>query len=285
MGEYSIQRLSNSEEHLKQCALFLNSEFSESSGFTKQNKATSDYLNWLYFENPRGSAIAFSAYYQREMVSHFATIPIDYEVEGTLRKGLLALNLVTHPNHRGKGLFIRVASETLDCAKKEGYDFVIGVSNQNSSYGLINKLGFTLVGQLKVLVGIGSIIPDYNSSYKLKPVWNKESLQWRLRNPSFEYFLARKSIAIVPTGVFGIYAQLTGRKECEKLLFEKGKKTATLRVWIGLTGNIKKKGIFMYLPPILKPVPLNFIYRDLKDENKGFKVEDVLFELIDFDAY
>jgi len=41
----------------------------------------------------------------------------------------------------------------------------------------------------------------------------------------------------------------------------------------------------MYLPPILKPVPLNFIYRDLKDENKGFKVEDVLFELIDFDAY
>jgi GNAT superfamily N-acetyltransferase len=49
---------------------------------------------------------------------------------------------MTHPNHRGKGLFIALARKTYELAEQEGVKFVFGFPNSNSYPGFVNKLGW-----------------------------------------------------------------------------------------------------------------------------------------------
>jgi GNAT superfamily N-acetyltransferase len=242
-------------------------------------------LKWLYFENPVGKAIAYSAYYNDEMVSHFATVPVNYIIDGINKKGLLALNLVTHPEHRGKGLFVEIAKQTIEDAKNEGFDFMIGVANQNSSHGLIKTLGFGLISTLSVVVGIGTVKPLYDHKYRLAPIWSQDTLAWRLSNPSSKLFLSSDNSYVVPTGKLNFYAQLTSRTVKQQNSSKCKKRMAPFKVWIGLSSSMKKRGLFFKLPKALKPVPLNLIYKNLSGENMVFNPTDVLFELIDFDAY
>ena len=210
---YRIEQLGFSDKEISACADFLTSSFTRSSLFSRTGKARFDYLKWLYLENPLGRYIGYCAWHKEQIVSHFATVPVQFEVNGIKKNGLLALNLVTHPDHRGKGLFVQIAEETLLSAKKAGYEFVVGVANQNSSHGLIRKLGFSLIGQLRVELGAGTFFPDYNYPYRLKALWNSDTLLWRLSNPSAKYFINNNGRVITPTEKLGIYTQLTARQE------------------------------------------------------------------------
>lgn len=282
---YEIRRLGCSEDDIAEYVKFLSSSYSLSSSFTGTSKANSKYLTWQYVDNPLGKFIGYGAFFENQMVSHFATLPVQYKIDGIVRKGLLALNLVTHPEHRGKGLFIQIAAKTLADAKNEGYEFAVGVANQNSSYGLIQKLGFSHVGQLSVIVGIGSILPNETCEYRLQSVWSNETLKWRLSNPNAKSYKSVNNTVVTSTGKFSIYAQLTGRRELQLSSNALIRKYTPLKVWIGLSKSIKKRGIFFKLPNKLRPVPLNLIYKNLNGPNEIFKQKDVFFELIDFDAY
>ena len=49
---------------------------------------------------------------------------------------------MTHPNHRGKGLFITLAKKTYELAKDNGIEVVFGFPNQNSYPGFASKLNW-----------------------------------------------------------------------------------------------------------------------------------------------
>ena len=65
-----------------------------SKSFQNFNPSIS-YLNWLYFENPRGRVCGFDAYDGETLVAHYACIPI--KIEGFRLNSLLSLNTATHP--------------------------------------------------------------------------------------------------------------------------------------------------------------------------------------------
>jgi GNAT superfamily N-acetyltransferase len=125
--------------------------------FGKLELFTKEYIQWQYADNPDGNIVGFNAYDGETLAAHYVTQPMQAVVRGVEMKGLLSLNTATHPQHQGKGLFVKLANQTYSYAAEQGYDFVIGVANQNSVHGFTKKMGFQLVGQLHALLGIGAL--------------------------------------------------------------------------------------------------------------------------------
>lgn len=276
---YQFIPVDTSSEKIKQYATLL------SSVFTDTNKFTVDFLNWQYAQNPMGKVVGYDAYFENELAGHYVTIPVLYTLNGEQKKGLLSLNTATHPKHQGKGLFTQLATKTYEMASNMGYEFVIGVANQNSTHGFLKKLGFYLIAPLDVKIGMGKInLENNHSKYKWKSLWNKESMSWRLSNPAITYFKQNK-ILLAHTGKMGIHAVMAQSKLIAENNSPKTKSFAPFKTWIGIADQ-KNLGMFYFtLPNKLKPSPLNLIFKDLKGNLPFLKKEDVCFDLLDFDAY
>jgi GNAT superfamily N-acetyltransferase len=283
--DYEIVRHTTEAEKIRDYSSFLSSSFVSSSGFFKEERTTPEYLTWQYRDNPCGQVLGYSAYYRGIIVGHFSTLPVNYLINGEKCKGLLALNLVTHPEHRGKGLFLLMCQRTFEDASDMGYRFIVGVANQNSTHGLVDRLGFNLVSPLDVRAGFGNMLIDKQQDYGLRSFWEPETLKWRLSNPSARYFINRERFVIAPTGKMNIYAQIYQANESESELIAARPLNNPLRVWIGLGRLQYDKSILLKVPESLKPVPLNFIFKNLSSGIVKFDRHDVLIELIDFDAY
>lgn len=252
-----------------------------SAVFQNTNKFTTDFLTWQYAKNPNGKVVGFDAFYGDTLAGHYVTIPVSYNIKGTTKRGLLSLNTATHAEHRGKGLFTQLANRTYEEAQKLGYEFVIGVANQNSTHGFLKKLEFYLIAPLKVKTGIGNITFDKSLDYLIKPNWTEDSLNWRLHNPEANYFIDKKGV-YSKTDKSGIHAQLFKDLKDE---LDLTKKKPALKLWIGLAKDLKCKGLFFDLPKRFRPSPLNLIFKDLNGNLPKIEKNDILFELIDFDGY
>lgn len=281
---YEFVRHSFEIETIREYSAFLSSPFVVTSDFFKEERTTPEYLSWQYATNPSGQALGYSAIYDGKIVGHFSTLPIEHYIYGRRTKGLLALNLVTHPEHRGKGLFLEMCRRTFDDAVSSDYQYIIGVANQNSTHGLVDRLGFELVSSLDVIAGYGNLMLDKQSDYAFRSLWDHEKLIWRLSNPSARYYLNNDSI-ICPTGKFGIYAQMFQGIDRGSIFNETDRDKSKLRVWIGLAKYRHNFSTHIKIPQIFKPVPLNFIFKNLQGNNWKLLKQDVLLELFDFDAF
>lgn len=67
-----------------------------------------DFLKWLYLENPCGSAKIVASEDQGQIIGVIAFIPIELDVCGIIQNACYAVNVLTHPDHRGKNLFVKM---------------------------------------------------------------------------------------------------------------------------------------------------------------------------------
>jgi len=276
-SSYRFEQTETSPEHIAQYATFL------SSAFPETHKYSVAYVGWQYRLNPNGPVVGFDAWADDELVSHYVTLPVAYAIDGEMTRGLLSLNTATHPNHRGKDLFTELASNTYELGRDLGYRFVIGVANENSTHGFLERLGFRLISPLDVRVGCGTFRTTSASSCRLAAAWNEETLHWRLGNPSGTYTRRGREL-YAEAGRFGIRAVVALDKQvrdddAKRIPF------APLKVWIGIDRQLRTRGIFVDLPRRMRPSPLNCILRDLRGDLPTFEKGDVRFGLIDFDAY
>jgi GNAT superfamily N-acetyltransferase len=278
MADYEFVQTGVSESKIKEYSLLL------SSVFDKSNKYSTEFLQWQYALNPNGHVVGFDAYADGVLVAHYVTVPVVYVVDGITTKGLLSLNTATHPQHQGKGLFTQLANRTYELGKTLGYKFIIGVANQNSTHGFLKKLGFYLISPLDVKIGLGNIVVNNTSNYKIKALWNTESVAWRLKCPGANYFYNGTTIYSATDKPF-IFSKITEAPKTIAVNQLKKKALLPIKLWIGVAKEVKQKGFFLNLPDKLKPSPLNLIFKDLSDTMPVLKKEDIYFELIDFDAY
>ena len=240
---------------------------------------TTDYLSWLYNENPSGKAVGYNAYLNKELVAHYATIPVEYIFSNKKYAGLLSLNTATSPQHKGKGLFTKLASKTYITASDNGFDFIIGVANQNSTDAFIKKLGFELISSLKVNLGIGPIKQQTTHKEHLKRNWNNNTLTWRLKNPNKNYFTYKKQLSSksnYPLINVLLHSNINNQYNLPR---EKS------RVQITMGHNINSKHLLSIpIPTKLRPSPLNLIFKPLNKEIHQLKDKIQLYPL-DFDAY
>ncbi len=255
--------------------------------FPTAKKYTKDFVKWQYVQNPVGPMIGYNAYLGSELAAHYALMPIKAFVGGKEEMGLLSLNTATHPEHRGKRLFTVLAQKSYEAAMSLGYSFVIGVANANSTPGFLKKLNFQLVGSLEAKLGFGRIaIKPNNDPVIFEKIWDNESINWRLSNPSLSYKVKRNSISAV-TDKFGVQAILKEFSSGVELMDNQHSLgIRPLKIWIGIDHNIDwGKSFYFAIPKKFRPSPLNLIFKDLTGENRKFEFSKVRFHALDFDAY
>jgi hypothetical protein len=271
-SEIIYQRISADSRFINRQLELLNLVFGK-------NSFSSNFLRWLYHENPNGNIFGCDAYYKEKLVGHYATIPVYYFCGNKSVKGLLSLNTATHPNFQGMGIFTRLAKFTYDEAQKEGYNFVIGVSNKNSTYAFINKLDFKLVKPLDVYINFFTRSHDSNVKINFGGQRNFEFTKWRLSNPKNRYFDCRNMV--VSKKYFGL---LKIKISKNSRLIEIDKCNCIILLSVGIN-NHPKSLISLKLPEFLKPSPLNLIIRSLSTDFAIPNHNEILFENFDFDAF
>lgn len=239
------------------------------------------FRQW-YLNNPMGKVISFNAFYGEELVAHYACIPYKMEIEGRIVTGLFDMATVTHPEHRGKGLFKKLAQTTYDYAKEHGFEFVLGVANANSFPGYMKYFPFTFVGQLEVKMGLGTKIKcDGEKTYKV--YWDKDSFKWRLKTCKANYSRVGDSIvgrynSMVQSFMGSYDSSFLNTTDVQNKHWG-----FRPRLYVGM--GAKFKSLFFKVPKFIKRSPFNLIFLDLTDGKlPPITKDNLFFQLIDFDV-
>lgn len=115
--------------------------------------SNSDYIKWEYFDNPAGEAIIKVAKNEvGEIVGQYILIPVIMRIFGKQIKVTLSLNTLTKTDYLKQGIFTALCKNALITCKNEQYAFTYGYPNKNSYYGFTNKLGFTDLHKIPLLI-------------------------------------------------------------------------------------------------------------------------------------
>lgn len=253
----------------------------------KHTFSEQSFLFW-YVDNPRGPAISFAAWDDKKMVANYSLIPVEMEIESRIVRGLLSMGTVTHPEHQGKGLFKTLASTAFEEAKLEGFEFVIGVANDNSYPGFIKHFSFQDVGPLDVLIGFREgISSDGKKTFSMH--WDTKSLLWRTSRSRYW----QKEGAVYSTQNFGPWDSVPFLKTFlgdidEVLLNQVPLRRSTNRsrpitLYIGIGSNALKLG-YRKAPSFLHRSKFHLIFSDLKGSLPIMTNSNVFFQLLDFDV-
>lgn len=273
-NDYRIQRVVENAERTTAEASLLAEVFPEAQ------KYSPEFLKWQYYMNPRGAVVGYDAYCGSELAAHYVGQPLEAELFGRQARGLLSFNTATSPSHQGKGLFTALASATFQLAREEGYEFVIGVANANSTPGFTRKLGFQLVAQLDADVGVGHVETPPIDMADFKPIWNEEARSWRVRPPHGRYWSERGTLyAATHLPLLAMQLCASGYK------MQASKAPHVLTGWLGLHPSRVRRGAALPIPRRFRPSPLNLIFLDLTNANRRLRNDRVCFEAVDFDAY
>ncbi|NDW17357.1 GNAT family N-acetyltransferase [Dysgonomonas sp. 216] len=274
--EYSIKKIETDEDSLIEITRFLKETF------PKNEKFTLDFIRWQYAENPLGAMEGFNAWDNGRIVSHFAALPIELNLFGAKRKGLLCINVSTNINYRGKKLFTVLGEKTAEYAAENGFDFMIAVPNANSSHGFLKYFGFYLISPLTVKLGFGKNIykkTDFNC-YK---TWDEAQWNWRLKNPANKYCYDAAGIVKTPISFF---AQTLSKAQLSDVISKSVSESIGLRplnLYIGL-GADTSGGFYFNMPSFVKRPPFNLVFKDLTGNIPQINKDDIFIQLIDLDT-
>jgi len=280
------------------------------------------YLDWLYVRSPFGPVIESNLDDEQGRAGHYALVPIALSREGAGAGGALSLNTAVHARARGGGTFVRLATETIDAARRRGVDTILGVANANSTPGFIRRLEFELVCPLPVTLtlplplpalvrGIDSAWHDDASFAAGGPAadagallappavgetrrWTEETLAWRLQRPGARYALHRADdlLAVTCAAARGGVPVAVLLKVFAAAPLGSGRSGALVRAVcrfhrapVALHAGLSDLLALRGspLPARLRPSPLNLIRRRLAAPPAAPPV--VRFEFLDFDAY
>jgi GNAT superfamily N-acetyltransferase len=106
-------------------------------------------LDWQYRDNPvtaggGGSFVDLALERGTDRVGAvYATFPVTFQLGGQRTVGVQSLDTLTDADHRGKGLFTRMAAGVYDRCAEHGVALVYGFPNASSAPGFFGKLGWT----------------------------------------------------------------------------------------------------------------------------------------------
>jgi hypothetical protein len=280
----------------------------------------SEYLEWLYEQSPFGGVIETNLDDQLGRAGHYALVPMTLSRDGTNLDAALSLNTAVHERARGGGAFVRLASETIEQARRRGVRAVIGVANANSTPGFIRRLDFELVQPLpaNVLVPTPGPTGDIRSAWASPDAfspgglvagtealldapaagearrWTIETLRWRLARPGSKYAVHRSDGILAVSCCderHGIRVAVLLKVFADKAMSAANRRAivravcwfhrAPVALHVGLNHRAYFSGV--PLPKRMRESPLNLIFRRLEDVTRPASI--VNFEFLDFDAY
>lgn len=96
---------------------------------------TNEFLKWFYIDNPEGNATLIVAHEENLWMGIIVLIPVMLECpSGQLQKACYAVNVLTHPDHRTKNLFVKMIRHTRDILSNNNI-WLLGHPNTNAIPG------------------------------------------------------------------------------------------------------------------------------------------------------
>lgn len=129
MSELNIEILNANVELIEELKLFY------SSYYDKSNRIfIDDYLEWLLIDNPVDIGKCVSIKLNNEIIANMFLIPIVLTKQGCDKKSVFVVDVLTHPKHRDKNLFVKMI-RALICYAKENKLLIVGHPNKLSTPG------------------------------------------------------------------------------------------------------------------------------------------------------
>ena len=247
-----------------------------------------EYFRWLYQNNPMGDYIGIDAFDGDKLIGQIGGIPFDFKFCDNNIKTLVSINICTNKSYRGGRIFYNLSSKFENFLINNDYDLLIAIGNEAATPAWIRSLNLRNLGPLKSYVGI----PKFSNkeiilkNYNLFMNWQEETIKWRCSNPMKKTQLIKfknKKLVYAKTKFPMIKAYTPFPFELD---FQPNnlKIDLTLKTFVGFCDEVNDSFLFRKIPEILKPSPLNFLYKFYK-KDYVLNENEIFFTFLDFDAF
>ncbi len=249
-----------------------------------------EYLKWQYIKNPHGNFVGIDCYDNNTLIGQVGGIPKEFIFNNKKIKSLISINVCVDPLYKGKGIFKKMAIRFEQIAKNLNFDLIIAIANKAATIPWQKSIALMKLNALDVFVGFGKLENDkvIENNYNFYSLWNKETLEWRIKNPINETFFQkiRNNQSVYSKSNFALIDAYSPMVFLEDVIDKSTIKKKIYRpiVYVGLINDFKKTNLLFDLPEFLKPSPLNFLYKFTKS-NDVLDTKKVFFTFLDFDAF
>src|SRR5678816_3160944 len=107
-------------------------------GFPAAHKFSPAFLQWQYYDNPAGPPLGCNIDDGDRLIGHLMGIPLKVTLHGQPAIVTLIMNVATHPDYRGRGLFLELVRRVVAMSAVRGHAAVVGVANAQTILSLIH---------------------------------------------------------------------------------------------------------------------------------------------------
>jgi ribosomal protein S18 acetylase RimI-like enzyme len=261
-------------------------------GFPGVHKFSHAFLQWQYYDNPAGAPLGCNIDDGDRLIGHLMGIPLKVVLQGEPAVVTLIMNVATHPDYRGRGLFLELVRRVTAMSAERGHAAVVGVANQQTERAYRTRLGFQNVASLEAHVELLPQKIDMARALECAAfarTWDDQTLAWRLKNPANPLTIAAATTdGLIVEGASTMpLIRARGIIPSAGLTSPVGSGSAVgPAVVLGLTprGSARRR-LAMTVPQRLRPSPLQLIYLNHARPDDRLDSERILFSFLDFDAF
>ena len=254
------------------------------------DKKDYNYFTWLYKNNPIGSFIGIDAFDTDKNIEigQVGGIPYNFNYQGKTIKVLQSINVCVDKRYRGQKLFKEMSSRLEHYAKELNYSFIIAIANSLATPAWMNSISMKFLRKLDVFLTYNlSEFEHMTFDEKIfRSIWDEKLINWRINNPFNEVkIISGNKIKFLSPSVFSIFKVFSFLENNDySINYNKDEKKIIPNLFIGLLPE-KTKSLHFKIPEIIKPSPLNFLYKDISQKRLNLTKENCYFTYLDFDAY
>ena len=264
-------------------------------GFPAAHKFSRGFLQWQYYDNPAGPPLGCNIDDGARLVGHLMGIPLNVRLRGQPATVTLIMNVATHPDFRGRGLFLELVKRVAEMSAARGHAGVVGVANAQTIRAYETRLGFQNVAGLEAHL---ELLPQRTdmaralATAEFAHSWTDDTLEWRLKNPANPLrIVAETQDRLIVEGASTLpLVRARGAIPRQGLSARGHGLTVGLAmgpgVVLGLTpAGTARRRLALPIPERLRPSPLRMIW--LNHDRPGDRLDParILFSFLDFDAF
>jgi GNAT superfamily N-acetyltransferase len=110
------------------------------------------FFRWMYEQNPSGTALEYMTLNDGLVSGHIAALPLRYQMGPRTALGSVAVNAITHPDYRGKGVFVILTDLLNKRSASAGIEFSFGFANLNSEKACLRHLSYRELGRFPLWI-------------------------------------------------------------------------------------------------------------------------------------
>jgi Acetyltransferase (GNAT) domain len=111
-------------------------------------KPSEKYIRWRYLETLAGVSPTMLAFDKEICVGSYGVWPTKLLLDGKQILGAQAIDSMTHPQYRGRGIFVEVAERCYRVLNQHGYQVLYGFPNDSAYPGRIRRLNWDHVSDI-----------------------------------------------------------------------------------------------------------------------------------------